>query len=407
VIGSVRRAGPFVAGLAYSFGNPLVSIQFEDGRTPPAAITVTLTKTAPADFAAAVTRTYAMIADGGANYSAAVRLRYRDSELNGNYEGTLQPWRVVGGSWTAQTRSAFDAINNWVEQSDATDFSTWTLASVAETPTPSASPTAPPTNTPTHTATFTPSETPTEIPTATPSSTLTATDTPSATQTPSATFTPEPRCGDGALDLGELCDDSNLVDGDGCQADCTLDRIPGNRHGGSATNARACLLEGSVVNPTNLVPTDNNGRPHFMQTCTNNDPRCDFDLDPTNRTCEFRVTGCLNNTDPRLPECTLKGVVDPVRVLLPNALRDPSNTARVVGALQNLRNPITGATGLTTPVAPTDANLCTEPFAVRVPLRGTTRVVFGQVRLVTVTKSVGATPRQTVDVDVVTLRCNP
>jgi cysteine-rich repeat protein len=29
-----------------------------------------------------------------------------------------------------------------------------------------------------------------------------------------------PRCGDGLLDGGELCDDGNTVDGDGCPADC-------------------------------------------------------------------------------------------------------------------------------------------------------------------------------------------
>lgn len=32
---------------------------------------------------------------------------------------------------------------------------------------------------------------------------------------------PVARCGDGALDHGELCDDGNSLDGDGCQADCT------------------------------------------------------------------------------------------------------------------------------------------------------------------------------------------
>lgn len=31
---------------------------------------------------------------------------------------------------------------------------------------------------------------------------------------------PAPRCGDGALDTGEACDDGNLIDGDGCAATC-------------------------------------------------------------------------------------------------------------------------------------------------------------------------------------------
>ncbi len=34
------------------------------------------------------------------------------------------------------------------------------------------------------------------------------------------------RCGDQALDAGEQCDDGNLVDGDGCAADCTIEIPP-------------------------------------------------------------------------------------------------------------------------------------------------------------------------------------
>jgi cysteine-rich repeat protein len=29
-----------------------------------------------------------------------------------------------------------------------------------------------------------------------------------------------PRCGDGILDGGEICDDGNTIGGDGCAADC-------------------------------------------------------------------------------------------------------------------------------------------------------------------------------------------
>jgi len=39
----------------------------------------------------------------------------------------------------------------------------------------------------------------------------------------------EPFCGDGVVDqaLGEACDDGNNVDGDGCSADCLVERVPG------------------------------------------------------------------------------------------------------------------------------------------------------------------------------------
>ncbi len=68
------------------------------------------------------------------------------------------------------------------------------------------------TATPTNTSEFT--HTPTATPTTTP--TLTA------TPTPTVTNTPEPFCGDGHLDPSEACDDGNLFNGDGCEADCSI-----------------------------------------------------------------------------------------------------------------------------------------------------------------------------------------
>jgi cysteine-rich repeat protein len=32
-----------------------------------------------------------------------------------------------------------------------------------------------------------------------------------------------PGCGNGALDVGEKCDDQNLIDGDGCSSNCTIE----------------------------------------------------------------------------------------------------------------------------------------------------------------------------------------
>ncbi len=52
------------------------------------------------------------------------------------------------------------------------------------------------------------------------------------------TVTPDPVCGDGNLDAGEACDDGNNIDGDGCQADCTVTPDPvcgdGNLDAGEA-----------------------------------------------------------------------------------------------------------------------------------------------------------------------------
>ncbi|MFH1534027.1 MAG: DUF4215 domain-containing protein [Nitrospirota bacterium] len=39
---------------------------------------------------------------------------------------------------------------------------------------------------------------------------------------------PVPACGDGTLDVGEVCDDGNIAGGDGCSADCLSDETCGN-----------------------------------------------------------------------------------------------------------------------------------------------------------------------------------
>jgi cysteine-rich repeat protein len=46
--------------------------------------------------------------------------------------------------------------------------------------------------------------------------TITALDSPSACRTNCTV----PRCGDGILDGGEVCDDGNVIGGDGCSVDC-------------------------------------------------------------------------------------------------------------------------------------------------------------------------------------------
>eukprot|EP00163_Fabomonas_tropica_P011118 TRINITY_DN2164_c0_g1_i2.p1 TRINITY_DN2164_c0_g1~~TRINITY_DN2164_c0_g1_i2.p1 ORF type:complete len:1432 (+),score=338.63 TRINITY_DN2164_c0_g1_i2:411-4706(+) len=44
--------------------------------------------------------------------------------------------------------------------------------------------------------------------------------------TGAASFVPTGVCGDGLVGVGEECDDGNLVDGDGCQSDCTATPVP-------------------------------------------------------------------------------------------------------------------------------------------------------------------------------------
>jgi len=255
------------------------------------------------------------------------------------------------------------------------------------------------TSTPSFTATVTP--TPVGVRSATPTATRIPTSTPSP-------LTPAPTaCGNGILETGEQCDDGNAVSGDGCSAACSYEIIPGNGGGSTLSDRHACLLEFSVVNPTNTPATDRRGRPYHIQTCKNNDSSCDFDLDASDHICEFHVVACVNNVDPHLPGCAPPGVANSIRVLKPTVLRDPNTYTTLTAALRNLRNPVTGAVGLTPPIAPTDTDLCSAPFSIRVPLRGKTRLTKGRVYLRTVSQSLVTAPRVTTDRDNLTLVCAP
>jgi cysteine-rich repeat protein len=61
---------------------------------------------------------------------------------------------------------------------------------------------------------------------------------------------PTPFCGDAHVDAGEMCDDGNIEDGDGCDFDCTLsDPAQWSYFGGEYTSLRALAIgpEGEVL----------------------------------------------------------------------------------------------------------------------------------------------------------------
>jgi cysteine-rich repeat protein len=92
----------------------------------------------------------------------------------------------------------------------------------AEPATHTATPTLTESSTPTPTSTESSTPTPTSTTTSTATSSATRTTTATRTATSTATSTPS-LCGNGALDLGEECDDANQVDGDCCDANCMLE----------------------------------------------------------------------------------------------------------------------------------------------------------------------------------------
>ena len=73
---------------------------------------------------------------------------------------------------------------------------------------------------------------------------------------------PQPRCGDGMVNAGEQCDDGNLLDDDGCSANCTTE-VPQTRCGDGAVNAGEQCDDGNLL--------DNDG---CSATCMLEKPPC-------------------------------------------------------------------------------------------------------------------------------------
>jgi cysteine-rich repeat protein len=68
---------------------------------------------------------------------------------------------------------------------------------------------------------------------------------------------PGTRCGNGVLDLGEDCDDDNLVNGDGCSSTCT-NEIPGTRCGNGVLDLGEDCDDGNLVNEDGCSSTCTN-----------------------------------------------------------------------------------------------------------------------------------------------------
>lgn len=126
VVGAVFRSG-LATGTAYAFNNQYTTITFSG--SAPTNVTSVLTRgAAPSGKSNAIQRYYTISNTGGFG-TATLRLRYLDSELNGNTELDLVLWKDVSGTWTEQGRTgSVDVTNNFVELAGVTSFSAWTLA---------------------------------------------------------------------------------------------------------------------------------------------------------------------------------------------------------------------------------------------------------------------------------------
>jgi hypothetical protein len=152
--------------------------------------------------------------------------------------------------------------------------------------------------------------------------------------------------------------------------------------GGSLTTD--CMVEYDGVTLNN--PTT---RPRGV-LCTDGDPACDADATP-NGACNFKITACLNNPDPRFPSCVTPNVASiTVKNRPPTSASYNPQLAALQSAIQAL--------------VPTAANVCTGEQNISVPLR----VRNGAFRPNTVKiRSVALASAGTKDNDRVKLKCLP
>nr|HEX4312559.1 DUF4215 domain-containing protein [Kofleriaceae bacterium] len=131
---------------------------------------------------------------------------------------------------------------------------------------------------------------------------------------------PAPRCGDGIVNQGEVCDDGNTVSGDGCSADCKSDETCGNRivdtdvgetcDDGNTVSGDGCSANcqsnetcgNGIVDPGEQCDSKN----QFTQTCN---PNCTFarcgDGLVNHAAGESCDDGNSSNTDACLDTCQL------------------------------------------------------------------------------------------------------
>ena len=285
------------------------------------------------------------------------------------------------------------------------------------------------------------------VPTPTPTRTPTITNTPTPTHTP----TPAPICGNGALEMGELCDDGNMTDGDGCDTNCTPTRCgngivtpPELCDDGNSDNLDGCendctpspcfknsnlmipgycntkkndCMQEFCVTADSVPTTKFSGLPGNVIECTDDDTTCDVGA-ANDHTCTFRIAMCFNVADTRFA-CNAANTVEYVRLrrVDPRRTVDVANRDALESALVAMGGALRQGPGVPgrrairfTP--PMQVNNTCSPFAeVKVPLRPSRNGAFffrGRKNVVLVIQPprIGR-QRSKHDSDYLTLVCNP
>jgi len=191
-------------------------------------------------------------------------------------------------------------------------------------------------------------------------------------------------CGDGIIQCNEFCDDGPLngTPGNRCSATCT-ELPPELRIPGGGAKPTDCAFEWSTELGT--VTADSKGLPKPAQTCTDNDPSCDFN--PAVGSCRFRVWGCVGAADTRLAcAATQISRVD---------AKAPTASAKRVEDIAARAALLSGLSSFTFPAGP--GEVCSSGFAVDVPAGTRKLTLRAEARLASGKK----------DIDSLQLKCLP
>ena len=126
-----------------------------------------------------------------------------------------------------------------------------------------------------------------------------------------------PTCGDGTIDTGEVCDDDNTNNGDGCSSTCTVESGWACTGTPSTCSCAQPTVAGGTVNPTTCQITCN----------------ADYRLDAAGTACELSSTGTTSTTS----------LLAAIRIILENDSYSLIQKVSAIAYLLSTSTLITGA----------------------------------------------------------------
>lgn len=134
ILGTVTRTHTFALSTPYAFEGPNTLINFTAGSTP-SSVTITAAQITPASPTMIPVDRSISISTTGGSFTATLRLHYENSETNDLDELGLRLWKDSSGTWRDRGATTRDSVNNYVELTGITAFSSWAIGASASSKT--------------------------------------------------------------------------------------------------------------------------------------------------------------------------------------------------------------------------------------------------------------------------------